>query len=74
MGWLGEANRKVARAQPSDRSFHSNHSPPNPSVKQVLVLDPDDINKVSAASGGEQVFMTHLKANVPTIRQLLRIK
>lgn len=45
-----------------------------PPVKQVLVLDPDDINKVSAGTGGEQVVMTHIKANVPTIRQLLRIK
>jgi hypothetical protein len=43
-------------------------------LKQVLVLDPQEIHKVSASSAGEKVTITHIVSNRETIRKVLGIK
>lgn len=42
-----------------------------PSLKQVLVLDPNEVVNALSSKAGEQVTITHIKANRQTIRKML---
>jgi hypothetical protein len=48
-------------------------SGPQLNIRHVLVVDPDMIPGAMTGAKGEQVTMSHIKANVPTLRQLLNV-
>lgn len=41
------------------------------SIKQVLVLNEDEMRQAMASKAGEQIVITHLKRNVGTVRSIL---
>jgi phage-related minor tail protein len=42
-------------------------------VRHVLVMDPDIVPQAMQGARGEQVTVSHIKANVPTLRQALNV-
>lgn len=50
---------------------HSSSSGSGQPLRQVLVFKEEDIANAMASSHGEKVFLTHLKKNAPTVRQIL---
>lgn len=53
-----------------DKSSGSSGGQP---IKQVLVLDQKDLANAVASSHGQQVVITHIKNNAPTIRKILGV-
>lgn len=45
---------------------------PTTALRQVLAIGDDEIAAATAGAAGEEVFLTHLRRNLPTIRQILR--
>lgn len=43
-------------------------------IRNVLVMDPDNISDAMRSSSGEKVVLNHIKVNAPAIRRLLGVK
>lgn len=61
-------------AHPLNRRGGGSGAAAQPQIKQTLVLDSNDITGVMASSAGAKVTLTHIKAYVPTIKQMLGVK